>query len=354
LLIADETVVAEVGGRLLGRPVVEVERISGGRNSQVYRLDCDPHTQPSRYVLKQYFTISQDPRDRLDTEYRALQLLRSRGVANVPAPIAKDVATRCAVYEFVPGERASFRTIEASDIRQTVDLLAELKAIARRCREDEAGPASEACFSIDAIVRNIAGRVARLRALPVTAPGKSVLQQFLSERFDPFVIALETWTAEQTRRQSIGRDVEIPPDLRTLSPSDLGFHNALKDGAGRLVFVDFEYFGWDDPAKTIVDFLHHPGMDLSSDNRRDFVAGVLATFDDDRGLAARARIVYPWFGLKWCVILLNEFLPEHLRRRNFAGAEGPGHAELLNRQLGRASHLLERVSAEYEHNEYFE
>ena len=77
-----------------------------------------------------------------------------------------------------------------------------------------------------------------------------------------------------------------------------------------LDFVDFEYFGWDDPAKTIVDFLLHPGMQLDDALKRRFAAGVCAAFAELPALPARTRIVYPLFGLKWGLILLNDFLPE--------------------------------------------
>ena len=54
----------------------------------------------------------------------------------------------------------------------------------------------------------------------------------------------------------------LPKSERCLSPSDFGFHNAICDVNGVYHFVDFEYFGWDDPAKMICDFILHPGMDL--------------------------------------------------------------------------------------------
>ena len=51
----------------------------------------------------------------------------------------------------------------------------------------------------------------------------------------------------------------FPQRLRVLSPSDFGFHNALRRPDGTIVFVDFEYFGWDDPAKMMADAMLHPG-----------------------------------------------------------------------------------------------
>ena len=60
------------------------------------------------------------------------------------------------------------------------------------------------------------------------------------------------------------------PPRRSLSPSDFGFHNALLEADGRLTFVDFEYFGWDDPVKIVADVMLHPGMGLSADHGRRF------------------------------------------------------------------------------------
>jgi Phosphotransferase enzyme family len=296
-------------------------------------------------VAKQYFTVPDDPRDRLGTEFRALQLLRSCGIATVPAPIAMDAGARCAVFEFLPGD---------DDIRQATDLLTDLRMVAGRSGAAAAAPASEACFSLDAIAGNLCSRLSRLRALSDAAPGAGELRRFLSVRVDPFLSRLEAWTVEQARIHGLRRDATLPLDQRTLSPSDFGFHNALRDEHGRLMFVDFEYFGWDDPAKTIVDFLHHPAMEMSANQRRTFAAGVLKGFSDLRGLEARARIVYPWFGLKWCLILLNEFVPSDLARRRFAGSAGARSADELRHQLDRAARLLDRVDTEYRHNPYFD
>jgi len=349
---ADAAAIAELCRRLLGRPVLRLERIAGGRNSQVFRLDCDDRGGPGNYVAKQYYSTPDDPRDRLQTEYRALGFLRKNGVVNVPAPIAADAPSRCAIYEFASGDLASTQPIGAGEIRQAVAFLVTLKTLARRGGADGVTAASEACFSIDAILESVRARLERLRARPDGSPGKPTLTRFLSERFEPFLATVDRWTDDEARAAGLSRSAEIPPADRTLSPSDFGFHNALRDEAGRLVFVDFEYFGWDDPAKMLVDFLHHPGMSMSAERRREFATGLLAAFRDVPSLAARSRIVYPWFGLKWCLILLNEFVPAQLRRRSFAGAVVAVPAELLDRQLAKADRLLVQLTAEYRNNIY--
>ena len=49
-------------------------------------------------------------------------------------------------------------------------------------------------------------------------------------------------------------NMELEEDEKIISPSDFGLHNAKLGEDGKLAFFDFEYAGWDDPAKTIADF----------------------------------------------------------------------------------------------------
>ena len=99
-------------------------------------------------------------------------------------------------------------------------------------------------------------------------------------------------------KHGIDPAADLPIAQRTLSPSDFGFHNALKRPDGRLAFLDLEYFGWDDPAKTIADFLLHPGMELSLPLRTHFLHRAIESFPTVPGLLLRVRVVYLLFALK--------------------------------------------------------
>ena len=57
--------------------------------------------------------------------------------------------------------------------------------------------------------------------------------------------------------------------------------------------------------------------------------------------------LYPVFGLKWCLILLNEFLPEALMRRQFAGVAPARQEGLQLQQFAKARLMLDQVRREY-------
>jgi hypothetical protein len=77
--------------------------------------------------------------------------------------------------------------------------------------------------------------------------------------------------------------------------------------------------------------------------KQRFLASILARFKDISFLDKRVGIVYPLFGLKWCLKLLNEFVPELLKRRGFAVKKAIDKDELQNAQLAKAGRMLATV-----------
>ena len=307
--------VADAAQRLAPGPVRHVAPGGGGGNNRIYRVEL---TDGRSFALKWYPPRVGDPRDRLGTEWAALSLMAPHLPGMVPATIARE--GDFALYQWMAGDKLE-RTDE-SDIGAALDFLARLQEL--RDRAPAIGLASEACLSVAEILSQIDRRAARLSAVE-----DPVLQEFLTARFTPM-------------RQRLSRaapEGDLPPDRRCLSPSDFGFHNMLRRADGRLCFVDFEYFGWDDPAKLTADFLLHPGMALSPSQIAAFRIGAEKLFGADPDFTERLRRVLPLYGLRWTLILLNEFLPERWQARAFAGQLQDRDA-ILEIQLGKAERRL--------------
>ena len=134
----------------------------------------------------------------------------------------------------------------------------------------------------------------------------------------------------------------LPQEARCISPSDFGFHNALIHDDGALVFLDFEYAGWDDPAKMVGDFFSHPGSRVDAAYLDDFMSVAFDGFAEAEYLAKRAATMRPLFRLKWCCIMLNEFLSDAGQRRAFAN---PATQTLAWRQgqVAKVATYLERL-----------
>ncbi|MBU4296650.1 MAG: aminoglycoside phosphotransferase family protein [Desulfobulbaceae bacterium] len=333
-----------VFARLLGKDIVAMKPLQGGRNSRVFCLVC-----PDRcfYAGKVYMADPDDCRDRLRTEFRALSFLWECGERSIPKPIAMCRQSSSAVYEFVRGTTPTLAVNEAA-IDSAVAFLGRLKDYGKRGGGSSfIGDASEACFSGADIATNVTFRLQRMWTLTDCGEATDMVQAFLQDDFSPFWDEVQQWHREKLNESGKDFDESLSSAQRTLSPSDFGFHNCLftEDRQRKIVFLDFEYFGWDDPAKMIADFLLHPGMSLPVHLKRQFFARITTSFSDCPQLADRVESVYPLHGLKWCLILLNECLSTGMKRRRFAAGswKQPGCPE----QLCKARQLLHKIKGDF-------
>jgi hypothetical protein len=329
---------------MLGEPVSALERVGQGRNSRVYRVSC----RSGDYAAKFYFQKTADGRDRLRAEYGALQFLWDAGVRCIARPVRADPERQIALYEFVNGAAIEIQSVSGGDLNQLIGFAATLRRIADSEASQAAGAAAEAFFSIRGVVANIEARIHRLEALEITSSGYDALRRFLRVAFVPI------FSDACRRAQSMGgSDPELEHRYRTLSPSDFGFHNALRMSDGSLVFLDFEYFGWDDPVKMLSDLLLHPMMALSAEQRSRLARGLDEIFRTDPGWKRRVEALYPLFGLKWCMIMLNEFLPTHIARNRFTERDSAQIEVVQARQLRAAAAMLERIRGEMDRFPYW-
>jgi len=315
-MIAAEGVRAAAAA-LLGE-IVEWSPVRGGGNNQLFRARTAAGTWSA---VKAYPQTAGDRRDRYAVESAALAFVNRVAPGMVPRLLACDDDVRIVAAEWIDGGPIH---AGAASIAQAVAFLAALHAARTAPGAERFGPASEACFSIADVREQLTARRTRLAEVPDLAS--------LLERFDG--LADEAFAASDSGGV-------LDTALRTLSPSDFGFHNALLRGE-RIVFFDFEYFGWDDPVKTVADFVWHPAMSLDPAAREQFLAGAAALYGADAGYAARLRVRLPLYGLRWALIVLNEFLPERWARRVAAG-QTEGRDAILERQLGKAHGFLAKV-----------
>ena len=204
------------------------------------------------------------------------------------------------------------------------------------------GLASEACLSLEAGFEHLRRRIGglRLAADAGVSRAHAELRELIEDDIDPtFERALES-ALEAYAARGVAADAMLGERGATLSPSDFGFHNARRNVDGSLVFLDFEHFGWDDPAKMVSDFLLHPGFALGTELRAHFLDAVRTRHSCGEAIAWRVPVVLPLHALKWTTILLNEFVSEHRDRRDHANhLLGPDEGR-LDRQLEKARRMI--------------
>lgn len=295
-------------------------------------------------VAKVYFPVADGEVDRLDAEWLFLSHASRSGLRCVPKAIACDKASRIALYEYIAGEKLHSSDIGESDVLQAADFIAALNAPQAAASAATLPPAREACFTVSSHLAMLDRRFARFSVLDGAVA--------LSDEDRQALIFIEKLKAEWSFRRSrivavcddwgLGLDTPVSDGERLVSPSDFGFHNALRTPEGRQVFIDFEYAGWDDVAKLVADFFYQPAIPVNRVYSAAFINRVLAHIEDQATVRRRIDLLRPVFGLKWCCIMLNRFLPDMAQRAAFADPD-QNVAERKRQQLEKARSAFETV-----------
>jgi len=299
----------DVARMLLGAPI-EVDRFVGsGLNSRIYKV----RFKHEEFALKQYPLNAGDSGDRLAAEIGALRLMARHRVDGVPRVVGVDRDRGYALLTWIDG--SAVREPTNADVDAALVFLESIHGLRRMPWAAEQPSAAEACLSGAEIDRQIGRRFARLQSLEA----ESELLTFLESGFRSVCRrAVEQAKADM---HAAGGDfsAELSQEQRSLIPADFGFHNSLRRRDGSLAFIDFEYFGWDDPVKLTADTLLHPGTSLAASQSERFRRGAVRLYGGDPAFEQRLNAYLSLFALRWALIVLNEFMPERWERRLTSG-----------------------------------
>ncbi|MBK1840776.1 aminoglycoside phosphotransferase family protein [Azospirillum sp. YIM B02556] len=332
---ADPSGLAQIAARLASGPVLALRQAGNGGNSRLYRVE----TETGPCALKLYPPRGIGGPDRLGHERAALSFLHTHGAA-VPRLLGSDPDADAALLEWIDGVRPTANVL-GPPLTAMIAFLERLHGLRHASGAAELPQAVEACPSAAELLRQIEVRRPRL-AQVAEAPGNGGLARLLGEALTPAFARLRTRLDTLYDRAGLAPDRTVPLHGLTLSPSDFGLHNALCRPDGTIVFLDFEYFGWDDPVKLVADTLWHPGMQLSGDGRGRFLTAAEAIYGTDPAFPVRLAAQVGFFGLRWCLIVLSDFLPERWAHRVHAGAGGSWE-DAKRIQMAKAEALLDRV-----------
>ena len=318
----------------------ELVPCNAGGNNRVFMVVAGER----RLIAKWYFSHASDTRDRLGAEYAFLHYAACTGIKCVPAAISCDPVHNLALYEFIEGERIVADEVTQGDVTTALEFFLALNKDRVRLEATSLPHASEACFTVIEHLTLVDERIGRLAMIAPIAD--------IDAEACAFVDALKLrWQHIRSTliraapRYGIELEESLPADQRCISPSDFGFHNALRRPTGEICFLDFEYAGWDDPAKMAGDFFSHPAIHVDHRFHEHFLNGAMSFCDRPNRLRARAELLLPVFQIKWCCIILNDFLPDSARRRRFANP-GFDENERKRTQLAKAVRLFDSIAAD--------
>lgn len=332
----EDPLITLINSSEIKRDIKGLYPVKGGANNRIYRLECGDRS----LLLKIYYRDPLDLRDRLNTEFLFLKFLWSSGVKDVPEPYTCDTENGMAIYEWIEGSKLTPDTVKREHVVQAIDFFIRLNA-----NRDKAGDipnGSEACFSLSEHIRTVDKRMGRLLKIEGSAEIDVEAKDFVEAKLHPLWEKIKEKLVELARLEDMDLEREIETEDRCLSPSDFGFHNAIVTSGNRLKFIDFEYAGWDDPAKTVCDFFCQPEIPVPKIYFHMFKKGISKVVRDRENLYKRIDMLFPVYQLKWCCIVLNEFIASDEKRRRFAFSD----SDVENRkiiQLKKATEILKNI-----------
>ena len=280
----------------------KIEKFLGRANSKVYKITSGK----KKYVLKIY-PNNNDKRNRLYIEFNSFKFLRKNNIYNVPKPIKKDFFFNIALYEYLEGQEikrpAKYEIVASLKfIKKLHDLYIKNKKFNFI--------ASESYLNYNSLILNIDERIEILKTLKF----EKKINNFIDDNLIPLWLNIRKYSKLNWPLNNINKDLE--KIYLTYSPSDFGFHNSLMV-KNKIKFLDFEYFGYDDPVKTIADFLWHPAMNISKGNYLFWKNEMFKIFKNDNLLNQRFDAAYPVYGVRWISIMLKHLSIENSHIDNF-------------------------------------
>jgi hypothetical protein len=284
-----------------------------GGNNRVFKIIADK----GAYILKKYFFSKNDTRNRLETEFNFLMFLWENTIRNIPRPFTCDFSAHLGLYQYIEGEKPGKHPAGENEIIGAMEFMETIntsrmkkKALAQGSK---IGTASDSARTLAGYVKGVDSRIKKISGIKIHDEISGQLSEFVVGKLVP------AW--EKIRNHILGLnniDRVLPGSVLILSPSDFGFHNSVFHSSGRIFFIDFEYAGWDDPVKMVCDFFCQPEIPVPMDFFGWFIERTQKITESEYNVAKRAEALMPLFRIKWCCIMLNDFLKTGSQRRHYA------------------------------------
>ena len=313
---------------------IQATTLSGGANNIVARCDGGDRS----IVVKAYPQTVAAAQTRFQAEHAFLAYANVVAPRYVPRLIGADTTRRMLALETLHGPGfGEANPASAADVAAAVEFISLLNASDARGNAAIAPAAADGFLELSDHINDVNRRVSELSS------------EHLSAKDRPEAIAMITQvraaaskvTSRLEGAINSGRVTDrLPTEYVCLSPSDFGFHNAIRTLDGPK-FFDFEFAGWDDPAKCLCEFFLQPRVPVSKSYAARFEA-VLSRVSPQNQLHERAAELRPLLSVKWVTIVLSVLRPARLADiLNLRGEDA--REPLIAERMATAQRLLSQM-----------
>ena len=283
---------------------VQATKKEGGINNSVFALE----TGQKKFIIKIYPKNRHGSLRRLKAESEFLSYANSVCPEFTPKLIAVNQDMQSILMEYCEGASISDMTmIKENAIHTAVLFIEQLNNKREEDRNIITQQATEGFQRISEHVENVRLRLKTLNSSHISKNLRGRSNSIIEKLHLTFNLTNEKVKKHLNNSDHLDRVLQ---ESFFVSPGDFGFHNAVMR-KNSIIFLDFEYSGWDDPAKIIIDFFLQPKVPIS-ENKESFskFVDVFTQYTEKQNLLERIRILRPILCIKWMTIIVSFLNPE--------------------------------------------
>ncbi|TMO44834.1 aminoglycoside phosphotransferase [Pseudoalteromonas sp. S4389] len=278
----------------LGVKSIELAPINGGANNLGIKVTSGNQS----WFLKSFNTQSPNAKHKQLNEFLFSQEVYKNCTTATPKPIAINLEENVSLFAYIKGKK-----VEKACKNAVQQAILFFQNINQQIPSHHLNIASESPSTLAEFSSIVSNRLKKLETVTIKNEQLSAdhhkMLSLIRKRQEKLTSNLaQHWQKELQRS--------------VLSPSDFGFHNAI-EASSNIYFIDFEYAGLDTPWKVFADFFSQPAIPVDLTFALEFLK--LKQFRLLKENPEDTLKVFELTQLKWCLIMLNEFLPEVQARR---------------------------------------
>lgn len=324
--------------KYLGESIQKVKEINAGLNNRLFKVV----TSKRNYLIKLY---RKDAEVMLKREFDAFKYLRKKNILNVPMAYFKNSKQNFAIYSFEEGKTKIPSQATKGDLDKMAYFIAGVHKLQPRNIRKKFLPANFACFSINDYLKNIYFRLEKFSAYANSKDIPEIIDKLKKERVDTTIKKLIQKVVNGIPNRILNKKLGVNEEK--LSPVDFGLHNILFGKDGSLCFIDFEYFGRDDPARAVADFLTHDrSVEIPSELKDYFQNRYLKYIGADKKPRERLELVKKIINIEWLAIYLYSITPEKIKIRKFSDKNFKEN-DYLNAQYFKFHNRLKNIEGTF-------
>ena len=310
---------------------IEIKKNTG--NNCLYILT----TNTNKLILKEFLLSKNDNFSRIKNEVSFLSYANKYCGKFTPKILDFDYENNLVLYEYIEGKKLSPHDINETTLNQAINFFKDLNLYRNNAKY--LSPAKDSRKSISGHIKLINSRVESINKICRNKVPNNLLLK-LNVLWDRIVDTIKS----DCIKLNLDMNYTLSDSEICLSPSDFGFHNCLRANNKQLIFFDFEYAGWDDPAKLVGDFFSQISIPICQSHFDFFSSEINSILKIQNGIE-RIKILRYAYRLKWICIVLNIFDKEIMNRRLFSNPELKIN-DLRNEKILKANQMIQNLESE--------